>query len=55
MRRILAGRQCLTVYEPIARKARVAALFTAAIGRGVDELTPAYERFWPPASQRESG
>jgi ABC-type xylose transport system substrate-binding protein len=55
VKRILAGRQCMTVYEPIAREARVAALFTAAIGRGVGELTPAYERFCSQASQSGSG
>jgi D-xylose transport system substrate-binding protein len=35
IQRILAGRQCMTVYEPVAPEARAAALFAAAIGRGV--------------------
>ena len=98
IQRILAGRQCMTVYQPVGPDADGAALFAAAIGRGVvpdlqssvlvgrrrlaavvsepveitndaqlindtvirggamtwDQIcTPAYERFYPPPSQRQ--
>jgi ABC-type xylose transport system substrate-binding protein len=35
IQRILVGRKCMTVYQPVGPEADAAALFAAAIGRGV--------------------